>query len=92
MKGTVFMEEPEFAAELNLALQRDYHAVLQEEIPVRPHVLSFFNEKGQVDTGTWYFRVTVHFHYHELADIISHRPAGQTGARRAGLFAAGHDH
>lgn len=71
MKGTIFSDDEEFEAELARACQSQFLYVLQEEVPVATRRFSYFDEEGDLKEDRWYTRITVHFNFKKVADVIA---------------------
>lgn len=70
MKGTVFSDDPRFNETMSKACGSYYRFILQEEVANRSQTFQQFNSNGDLIEGQWYARITAHFCYRRIGDII----------------------
>ncbi len=70
MKGVTFIDEPHFNAILERARGSCYRYILQEEVTNGSRTFDSFTERGRLQQGEWFMRVTVHYAVRSVADIV----------------------
>lgn len=70
MKGTAFMDDANFNAIMARACSSYYRFILQQEVTNRARNFQYFGDKGELKSGDWFVRVTVHYVVGGIADII----------------------
>jgi hypothetical protein len=70
MKGTIFSSDDKFATALDLGKKSNARFVLQEEVVNQPQTFEYWNGSGELLTGIWFMRVTVHYSERRVADVV----------------------
>lgn len=69
MKGTVFADDPNWNKVMERACNSYYHFILQEEVINRAQSFRYFTDKGHLQQGKWFKRITVHYSMRHVADV-----------------------
>ena len=70
MKGTAFMDDAHFTVIMARACGSYYRFILQREVINRARNFQYFGNRGELQSGEWFVRVTVHYFARGIADII----------------------
>ncbi len=69
MKGVFFPHHRDFQSKLQEAAGMQGHFVIQQQVNQLPHDWQYFDQDGNLQTGTFHTRVTAHIIGDDLADI-----------------------
>ncbi|MBI5230488.1 MAG: hypothetical protein HY981_04285 [Candidatus Magasanikbacteria bacterium] len=70
MKGVIFTDDPHFGKIMKCASDSFFRFILQGEVINRSWSFQHFTNRGYLQQGEWFVRVTVHYAIRHVADVV----------------------